>query len=123
MTLKTPIIFTNSKQKMMHFRFFFFLTLAVTSIALACTGDRERILEGYINERVTEFERKHTAQKEIQLLKLAGGIADSLLLDEAIASVKDSLGNRKPSRPMEPPRLEPLDSGPVQPIFDRDTDQ
>ena len=107
----------------MHFRFFFFLTLAVTSIALACTGDRERILEGYINERVTEFERKHTAQKEIQLLKLAGGIADSLLLDEAIASVKDSLGNRKPSRPMEPPRIEPLDSGPFQPIFDRDTDQ
>jgi hypothetical protein len=108
---------------MTHHQFFFLLSLVSIATIEACTKDRERLLEGYINERVIEFENKHAAQKKVQLLKLAGGIADSLLLNEAITSVKDSLANRKPWRPLEPPRVEPLDSGPVQPIFKRDTDQ
>ena len=108
---------------MTNYRFFAFLLLINTAANTACTGDRERLLEGHINERVSDFKRKHAAQKKVQLLKLAGGIADSLLLNEAILAVKDSLANRKPWRPLEPPRVEPLDSGPVQPIFNRDTDQ
>ncbi|MBK9336014.1 MAG: hypothetical protein IPM98_05305 [Lewinellaceae bacterium] len=84
----------------------------------ACGGNKERIVQEKIAERVSEFRKKETERCRAALLADAGRIADSLLLYEALGEVNDSLRNRLPFKPVKPAHIAPMDSLPVKPIFD-----
>ncbi|MBX2893025.1 MAG: hypothetical protein KF734_19090 [Saprospiraceae bacterium] len=46
---------------------------------------------------------------------------DSLLLADAMMALSDSLLRLRPEKPLQPPRLTPLDTLPVGPIFKADS--
>lgn len=72
-----------------------------------------------VAERVSVYRAKKMMDCRESLLLEAGKIADSLLLAEAQAALRDSLARSRPNRPYKPAPLSPLDSGQVKPIFDK----
>lgn len=85
----------------------------------ACGSDTEAIVRTKVNERVGEFRAKRLAECEARLLARAEKMADSLLIQEAINALNDSLARSRPGRPDRPPAVPPLDSTPVKPLFDQ----
>ena len=85
---------------------------------LACSGNKERIVQEKVAEQVAEYRKKEAPKCRAALLAEAGRIADSLLLYEALAEVNDSLRNRHPFRPVKPPGIPPIDSAAVKPLFE-----
>lgn len=94
-----------------------FLGICLLS-CLACSGNKERIVQEKVAEQVAEFRKKEAPKCRAALLTEAGRIADSLLLYEALEEVNDSLRNRHPFRPVKPPRIPPIDSAAVKPLFE-----
>lgn len=84
----------------------------------ACGGNKERIVQEKIAERVSDFRKKETEKCQATLLADAERIVDSLLLYGALEEVNDSLRNRHPFKPVKPAHIAPMDSLPVKPIFD-----
>jgi len=97
----------------------FFTLFGIYLLAgLACSGDKERIVQEKVAEQVAEFRKKEAPKCRTSLLAEAGRIADSLLLYEALEEVNDSLRNRHPFRPIKPPGIPPIDSAAVKPLFE-----
>lgn len=83
----------------------------------ACGSDKEVIINQKVSERVNAFREKKKAECQFILLAEAEKIVDSLLLAEAMMELSDSLTLR-PAKPVKPAPLPPIDSLPVQPIFE-----
>jgi len=100
---------------------FFQTALCLLLLALpACKGNKERIVQEKVTERVSEFRKKESDKCRDALLADAERIVDSLLLHEALHEVTDSLRGLRPFRPVKPPGIVPIDSLEVKPIFERD---
>src|SRR5690606_27101290 len=93
-----------------------FFLLAICCIS--CGGDKEKIINEKVAERLTAFREKKRAECRDALLAEAEKIVDSLLLAEARMELSDSLVRMRPARPARPAPLAPIDSLPVRPIFD-----
>lgn len=85
---------------------------------LGCGADTHAIVEAKVAERVDADRTKRIAECEATLLAKAEKIADSLLIQEAINALNDSLARSRPGRPYRPPAIPPIDSAPVHPLFD-----
>lgn len=70
-------------------------------------------------ERVAEFREKEILKCRESLLVEAGKTVDSLLLNEALSEVNDSLARLRPFKPVKPADIPPIDSASVKPIFKR----
>ncbi|MCS7036255.1 MAG: hypothetical protein RMJ33_04960 [Saprospiraceae bacterium] len=86
-------------------------------VGAGCGGDKERIVEEKVAERLAEFRKRETEKCRQALLAEAERLVDSLLLAEAMREVADSLRQLRPPKPVKPPLLPPWDSLPVRPIF------
>lgn len=95
------------------------LLLAALCIVAGCGSDKEAIIREKVEERVTAFRAKENAKCRETLLAEAAHIVDSLLLNEALTGVSDSLARLRPVRPLKPQPVPPIDSSPVKPLFDR----
>ncbi len=84
----------------------------------ACGSDKEVIINQKVKERVNAFRVKKNTECQFLLLAEAEQIVDSLLLAEAKMELNDSLTLR-PVKPVKPAPLPPIDSLPVQPIFEQ----
>jgi hypothetical protein len=83
----------------------------------ACRPDKTAEIQRKAQQRIEDFRKKHEAELKSTLLQRASTIADSILLAEAQAQVRDSLSRTKPFRPNQPAPIPPIDSLSVQPIF------
>lgn len=97
---------------------YIFLLGAVVTMG-ACGERREAIIQAKVAERVTDFREKQWAKCRESLLREAERMADSLILADAQAALRDSLLRQRPSKPLPPAALPPIDSAPVRPIFNR----
>jgi hypothetical protein len=83
----------------------------------ACRPDKTAEIHKKAQQRIEDFRKKHELELRTGLLTRASAIADSILLAEAQAQVRDSLSRTKPFRPLQPPPIPPIDSLAVKPIF------
>lgn len=97
------------------------LTILSLSFAVACNKNKEEIIRQKVAENVSDFRQKKMAECRNILLLEAEETVDSLLLLDATNSMNDSLARLRPSRPVQPPPILPIDSLKVQPIFPADT--
>jgi len=97
-----------------------YILLLATCLFFACGDGTERIVQEKVAERVAEFRKKEAPKCRAALLVEAGRMADSLLLYEALHEVNDSLRNLHPFRPVKPPKIPPIDSLVVKPLFEGD---
>ncbi len=97
------------------------LTIVSLSFAVACNKNKEEIIRQKVAENVSDFRQKKMAECRNILLLEAEETVDSLLLLDATNSMNDSLARLRPSRPVQPPPILPIDSLKVQPIFPADT--
>ncbi|MCC7505533.1 MAG: hypothetical protein IT259_09535 [Saprospiraceae bacterium] len=88
-------------------------------LSAACGRDTDKLVQAKVAERVNEYSAKRIAECERNLLARAEKIADSLLIQEAIDDLNDSLARSRPGRPDRPAPIPPIDSTPVKPIFER----
>lgn len=95
-----------------------FFGVNVILLVVSCSRSKERIIREKVDERVSDFRKKETAKCQARLLKEAEQIADSLLLQEALQEVNDSLRQMRPFKPLPPPAIPPIDSAAIKPIFD-----
>ena len=84
----------------------------------ACNRDKEAIVQAKVMERVTDFKAKKRIECRESLLQLAEKTVDSLLLQEAQNALNDSLARLRRGRPFQPPKILPIDSLAVKPIFE-----
>jgi hypothetical protein len=94
-----------------------FLFLLAT-YCIACGSDKEMKVNEKVAERLTAFREKKNAECRSELLAEAEKIVDSILLAEAKMELSDSLDRMRPAKPPKPAPLPPIDSLPVQPIFE-----
>lgn len=85
--------------------------------ATACGPDKEAIVREKVNERASVFRAKKIVECREALLKEAEQIVDSLLLEEALTELNDSLARLRPFKPAKPEPLPPIDSLPAKPLF------
>lgn len=85
----------------------------------ACKSDNQKLIREKVDERVAAVRAKKNMECREMLLNEAGKIVDSLLLEEAMGGLADSLMRLKPFRPGRPPALPAIDSSPVAPFFER----
>ncbi|HNE29686.1 MAG TPA: hypothetical protein PLW66_10985 [Saprospiraceae bacterium] len=85
----------------------------------ACGPDTETIVQTKVAERVGEFRAKRQAECQLRLLTRAEKMADSLLIQEAIDDLNDSLARSRPGRPDRPAAVPPIDSSSVKPLFEQ----
>lgn len=90
--------------------------IGITFLA-ACTQDKEAIVQAKVAERVSYFKSQKSAECRERLLATAEKTVDSILLAEAQQSLLDSLARLRPNRPFQPPKVNPIDSLTVKPIF------
>jgi hypothetical protein len=101
--------------KMNHF---LFLTAFFTCICIvSCKKEQEQVINTKVEEAVKKFRDKKMTECRSDLLQKAEKIVDSLLLQEARASLQDSLLQNKPSKPAQPSSIPPIDSAVVAPLF------
>jgi hypothetical protein len=86
--------------------------------ASGCGKDKDDIVRLKATEMVQDFRQKKSLECREILLREAEEIVDSLLLTEATDAMSDSLARLRPSRPMQPPAILPIDSLKVHPLFD-----
>ncbi len=99
-------------------RFVVLIILVASGIwATGCGPDKNTIIRDTVQERTEKFRKRELANCRQELLKEAERKADSLLLAEAQAAIRDSTRNRLPVKPQAPPPLLPIDSSQVKPIF------
>lgn len=79
------------------------------------------VIESRVAERVISFREKSERECFVNLLNEAEKTVDSLLLADAMMALSDSLLRLRPEKPLQPPRLPPLDTLPVGPIFKADS--
>ena len=84
-----------------------------------CAGDKEKIVQEKVAEKVADFRKKKNMECRQSLFAKAEQIVDSLLLSEAESALQDSLSRLRPFRPTQPPAVPPIDSNAVKPIFDK----
>jgi hypothetical protein len=96
----------------------YLLTILLTGLA-ACQPDKSAIIQQKIAARVTEFSKKERAKCRESLLSRANELVDSMLLAEAQQQLRDSLGRARPSKPIQPPDVPPIDSAEIKPIFEQ----
>lgn len=87
-------------------------------LLVACGGDKEALVQSKVAERLADFNAKEIAECRESLLQIAERTVDSLLLLEAQNALNDSLSRLRPGRPYQPPKVLPIDSLEVKPIFD-----
>ena len=97
-------------------RIFPFLIVPALLLAWQCGADKSALIRQEVETRTAAFVNRELAICRAQLLEDAGRMADSVLLSNAQAALRDSLSNR-PNRPLPPAPLEPLDSLPVEPLY------
>lgn len=97
----------------------FFSCILSLVLFFACSGEKERVVQEKVAQRVADFRKKETAKCRVDLLAEAGQIVDSLLLYEALSEVQDSLKQLRPFKPLPPIVIPPIDSLAVKPIFDQ----
>lgn len=93
-------------------------------LAIFCGGcgtDEDSLVNEKVAERLATFREKKNAECRSDLLAEAEQIVDSLLLSEAKMELGDSLARLRPAKPVKPAPLPPIDSLPVQPIFEPDS--
>jgi hypothetical protein len=95
-----------------------FLFLLAIIFCVGCGPDKEIIIQEKVTERLTAFREKKNAECRAELLVEAEQIVDSLLLAEATMELSDSLFRLRPFKPAKPAPLPPIDTLPVQPIFE-----
>lgn len=83
----------------------------------SCRSDRERLIRAQVDLRVSEYANKERAKCRMERLSRAAFMADSILLDEASRAANNPMNDNQPLRPVAPPPIDLLDSGPVSPIF------
>jgi hypothetical protein len=93
------------------------VVITVILIQGACRPDKTPEIQRKAQQRIEDFRKKHEAELRSSLLQRASTIADSILLAEAQAQVRDSLSRSKPFRPNQPAPIPPIDSLAVKPIF------
>ncbi len=109
--------------KIKYSRFFLHKTrapavfLTVLYFAAGCGPDKEALIREKVDERIAAFRIKENAKCREALLTEAGHIVDSLLLNEALTGVSDSLARVRPVKPLKPQPVPPIDSSPVKPLF------
>ncbi|MFN4081983.1 MAG: hypothetical protein ACK4NS_13875, partial [Saprospiraceae bacterium] len=84
----------------------------------ACRPDVERIVRARVDEQVLVARKKAQERCNEDLYAEAERIADSILLYGSRPSWADSLDLGRPARPIAPPRMAPIDSATVRPIFE-----
>ncbi len=92
--------------------------LLCSILLVACGRDKEVVVQAKVAERVQAFRIKQWNECRAALLRDAEKRVDSLLLAEAKGLLTDSLTRLKPSKPLQPPALSPIDSLSVRPIFE-----
>jgi hypothetical protein len=97
--------------------FFLFLALFLSICIVFCKKDQEAVVNFKVEEIVKKFRDKKIMDCRGDLLSKAEKIVDSLLLQEARASLQDSLLQRKPFKPAQPESIPPIDSAVVAPLF------
>jgi hypothetical protein len=98
--------------------YFLFLTLILLFICtVSCKKNQEMVINTKVEEAVKKFRDKKMTECRNDLLQNAEKIVDSLLLQEARASLQDSLLQNKPSKPAQPNSIPPIDSAVVAPLF------
>ena len=75
------------------------------------------IIREKVAEKVQAFKDKKNRECRASMLAEAEQIADSLLLAEAKMEMEDSLVRFRPTRPVKPAQVPPIDSLTVQPVF------
>ena len=90
---------------------------------VGCGPDKEAIILEKVAERVEVFRAKKNAECRQALLSDAEQIVDSLLLEEAMMELSDSLARSRPGRPSKPAFLPPIDSLPVKPLFQQSSEK
>ena len=91
----------------------------------SCGPERSEIIQREVSSRVAEFRKKKALDCQNALLSEAERMVDSLLLSEAKAALADSLLRGRPTKPLKPAPIPPIDSAVVKPIFTapRDTER
>lgn len=84
---------------------------------VSCNRDNQAVIGQKVAEKVQAFRDKKNRECRASLLAEAEQIADSLLLAEAKMQLEDSLVRFRPTRPVKPAPVPPIDSLSVQPIF------
>lgn len=102
-----------------------FLCLALCTMACQTKEKSRARIEAAVAENVRLYSEKKRTECYRNALEKANTLVDSILLEEArqqIALSSDSLLLllRKPVRPARPRVIEPLDSGPVEPLIRRE---
>jgi hypothetical protein len=97
--------------------FYFFPLLLPCIFIVSCKKDQENIVNAKVEEAVKKFRDKKLMECRGELLLKAEKIVDSLLLEEARASLQDSLFLKKPFKPAQPNTIPPIDSAEVAPLF------
>lgn len=110
-TYKYPENFVHALRNMV-------VILPLWSLAIiSCRSDREKFIRAQADDRVSEYAHKERAKCRVERMNRAAYMADSILLDEAAREAFDLHDATEPWRPISPPPIELLDSGPVAPIF------
>lgn len=94
------------------------LALLLLIFGIGCGEDKQEIIRQKVAENVRDFRQKKIAECREMLLREAEEIVDSLLLTEATDALSDSLSRLRPSRPVQPPTIPPIDSLKVNPLFE-----
>ncbi len=94
------------------------LSIFACVIVSGCGKDKDEIIRLKATETVQDFRQKKSLECREILLREAEEIVDSLLLTEATDAMSDSLSRLRPSRPVQPPAILPIDSLKVHPLFD-----
>lgn len=84
----------------------------------ACRPDVEPVVRARVDEQVRLARKKAQQRCNETLYAEAERIADSILLYSSRPAWADSLAPGRPARPIPPPRLAPIDSAAVRPIFE-----
>ncbi len=93
------------------------LSIFICVIVSGCGKDKDEIIRLKATEMVQDFRQKKSLECREILLREAEEIVDSLLLTEATDAMSDSLSRLRPSRPVQPPAILPIDSLKVHPLF------
>jgi len=91
----------------------------VLSALVSCGGGKDRVIQAAVAERIAEFRKKEIIKCRELLLMEAGKTVDSLLLNEALSEVNDSIARLRPFKPVKPADIPPIDSASVKPVFKR----
>lgn len=84
-----------------------------------CGPDKKQVIAEKVADRVADFRKKESAKCRESLLVTAESMVDSLLFQEALQEVNDSMKQKRPFKPLKPVAIPPIDSSGIKPIFDQ----